>query len=250
MTDALSDRPRLPAREPARASARLGLTLRTVLLAPRQGFESALAATDRRARAGRRPAEGFSTYVLAALGGVALASLWLKVGALFKLRNVCAAGDVTGYVIAALALGSLLALGAQALWGSVGVPLVHALRGDATRHNLRLVWGASAVPQVFVLLILLPLDLVIVGTDTFTTRPLGESLATAWAALSIALAISAAIWSLYLFLRGVEVSAGIRTRQALLGVAVAALCLVAVVGLFVVATMFVPKEAACPTRPA
>src|SRR5688500_1684020 len=52
-----------------RGSARLGLTLRSVLLSPHDGFAAALKSTERRSRAGRRPAEGLAPYVLAAVGG-------------------------------------------------------------------------------------------------------------------------------------------------------------------------------------
>jgi hypothetical protein len=234
--------------ERSRASARLGLTLRTVLLAPREGFDAAAKAAERRLRAGRRPVEGFSSYVLAAAGGASLAALWLKVGGLFKLRQVCTDGYVGPYIALTLVVGALLALVAQAAWGLVGPPVVKNLRGSATRSQLRLVWGAAALPQVFVLCVLLPLDLLIVGTSTFTTDPLRESLSTAWAAFSIAVAISLGIWSIYLMFRGVEVIGEVPGRRALLATSLAGLCLVLAMSTFVVPTMFVTKETACPTR--
>ena len=80
-------------RERSHASARLGLTLRSVLVAPRDGFQAALAAADRRARAGLRPAEGMAPVVLSAFGGAALALLWLKIGALLpKTGDLASAG--------------------------------------------------------------------------------------------------------------------------------------------------------------
>ena len=89
--------------------------------------------------------------------------------------------------------------------GYVGAASVRAVGGDvATRVDLRLVWGAGAFPQVFALLLLLPLDLLIVGTDTFTSERLDDPLATGWAAFSIAMAVSLTVWSVYLFVRGVE----------------------------------------------
>ncbi len=232
--------PRAPER--SRASARLGLTLRTVLLAPREGFAAAAKAAERRARAGRRPIEGISTYLFTAIGGAALASLWLKAGALFKLRQVCTDQYVAAYIAASLVLGALLALIAQSIWGFVGPSSTSALRGDITRSEARLVWGASALPQIFVLIALLPLDLLIVGTDTFTTRPLDESLSTAWAALSIALAASLAVWSLYLFLRGLEVTSGLSWKRAFAGLVVATVCMFGVVGVFAGGMTFVPAR--------
>ena len=251
MTDSVSEQASLAARptERSRGSARLGLTLRSILLTPGHGFEAAARAAERRARAGRRPIEGFSTYLLSGIGGAALASLWLKVGALLKLRAVCTTDRIAAFIAASFVLGALLAWLAHALWGFVGARAVSALRGDTSSSEMRLVWGAAALPQAFVMLILLPLDLVLVGTSTFTTQPLDESLATAWAALSIALALSLAVWSLYLFVRGLQVVAGLSVKRALVGLAVAVLCFGGVVGSFAGAMALVPKEASCPTRP-
>jgi len=219
------------------------------LLAPREGFEAAAKAAERRARAGRRPVEGLSSYVISAVGGASLAALWLKVGGLFKLREVCTAGYVGPYIAMTLVVGALLAVVAMAVWGLLGPKVVRGLRGSASGTQLRLVWGASALPQIFVLVLLLPLDLLIVGTDTFTTTPLNESLSTAWAAFSIAIAVSLGIWSVYLMFRGIDVVGGVKGRRAALATAVAGLCLVAAMATFVVPTrLFVTKEAACPTR--
>ena len=233
----------------SRASARLGLTFRTVLLAPREGFEAAVKATERRQRSGRWPIEGLSTYVLTALGGASLAALWLKMGALFKLRQVCTAEYIPAYVALALVVGAVLALIAQFAWGAFGRSVIESLKGSAGSSGLRLVWGASALPQILVLVVLIPLDLLIVGTPTFTTQPLNESLSTAWAAFSIALSVSLAVWSIYLFVRGVEVVGGLPARRAVVATAFAALCLaVAMAALVVPTALTVSKEAACPTR--
>jgi hypothetical protein len=232
-----------------RASARLGLTLRSVLLAPSTGFGAAIKVTERRARSGRRPIEGFSSYLFAAVGGASLASLWLKLGALFKLRQVCTVDYVPAYIATTFVLGALIGLIAQAIWGNSGTALARTLRGDTEPHRMRLVWGAAAVPQTLVLLILLPLDLLIVGTDSFTTRPLDESLSTAWAAFSIAIALSLAVWSLYIFVRGVQVVGALNLRKALIATAAAIGCFGIVVGMAVVGASFIPTEGTCPTRP-
>ena len=230
------------------ASARLGLLLRSVLLAPRDGFASSIKAAERRARAEIRPAEGLSPFVLAAVGGAALSALWLKVGALVGLREVCSDRYIGLLIAGALVAGAILALLAQALWGFVGARAVDAMQGAVSRRDLRLVWGASALPQVFVLVLLLPLDLLVVGTDTFTTSSLDDSVSTGWAAFSIALGISAAIWSLFLFVRGVEVAGGLSLKRALVGTVVAIACLGAVVAVAGTAASLTSGGDACPTR--
>lgn len=229
-------------------SARLGLTLRSVLLAPHDGFAAAFRTAERRARAGRKPAEGISPYVLAAIGGAALMSLWLKVGALGGFREVCSSEYVAAFIAVALVLGALLGLVAQSMWAAIGRPLLTAMRGEASRGSLRLVWGASAFPQVVVLVLLLPLDLLIVGTDTYTTGSLDDPLATAWAAFSIAIGISLAVWSLFLFVRGIEVAGGVTFWKAASAAASAALCLVLVVGAPVAAGSIATEVRGCPTR--
>ena len=229
-------------------SARLGLTLRSVLLAPHDGFTAALKTAERRARAERRPAEGLSPYVLAFIGGAATFSLWLKVGALAGLREICTDRYVAFNIAGALVLGGLLALLAQAIWGFVGPRVVRGLRSEARGGSLRLVWGASTFPQVLALVVLLPLDLLIVGTDTYASGSLPDPLSTAWAAFSIALGISALVWSLFLFVRGVEVATGLSFWKAAAATGVGALCLVAVVGAVVVAGSMASEVRSCPTR--
>lgn len=187
----------------ARASARLGLTLRAVLVAPKQGFESAVAAAERRARAARRPAEGITPYVLSAFGGAALFLLWLKLGALFDLRDAPQGSFRMVYLAGAIAVGAVLGLVCQAVWAAVAAGILRS--EHAPRRNLRLMWGAAALPQVFGLL-LLPLDLLIAGSGAFTTTRLEDPLSAAWAAFSIALGAAFAVWAAYLFVRGLGVT--------------------------------------------
>ena len=231
-----------------RGSARLGLTLRSVLLSPHDGFATAFKTAERRARAGRRPAEGLAPYVLAGVGGAVAMSLWLKIGAMSGLREVCGDDYIGLFIGVALAIGAVLGLVAQAVWGAVGPPTIRSLRGETSRGSLRLVWGASAFPQVAALLLLLPLDLLIVGVDTYTTGSLDDPLATAWAAFSIAIGISLAVWSLFLFVRGIEVAGGIGFWRAVGAAAAAALCVVLVVGTPVVAGSISSEVRSCPTR--
>lgn len=222
--------------------------MRSVLLAPGRGFAAAFSAADRRSRAGRRPVEGVAPFVLSALGGAATALLWLKVGALMGVREVCSVTYLTGYIAAAAVLGALFALAAQSLWGFIGPRAASALRGEPTEpYEMRLIWGASAFPQVFALVLLLPLDLLIVGRDTFTTAELVDPVSTAWAAFSIAIGFSALLWCLYLLLRGVQVATGLAGWKAL-GVATSALVSFSfVVGAFVGLALLLPRGAGCPT---
>lgn len=214
-------------RAATRPSARLGLTLRAILLTPAEGFKGAVRAADRRERAAQRPAEGVFPYVLAAAGGAAFFLLWLKIGALAGLRDASLDSYRAEYLTASVVAGGVLGVVAQYVWGAVGARTL--VRSSA--RNLRLVWGAAAFPQLFSLLILLPLDLLIVGPEAFTSDQLGDPLATAWAALSIALGVALGVWTGYLFIRGVSVtvSAG-RGRTA-----VAAVC-----ALLVTLVLFAP----------
>ena len=187
----------------ARASARLGLTLRAVLITPKQGFESAMAAADRRARAARKPAEGVTPYVLSALGGAALFVLWLKIGALFDLREAPRSSFRSAYLIGVVGVGAVLGVVCQAIWAGASSWILGS--DAAPRRNLRLLWGAAALPQVFALL-LLPLDLLVAGPGAFTTTRLEDPLGAAWAASSIALGGAFAVWAAYLFVRGVGIT--------------------------------------------
>ena len=220
-------------RSASRASARLGLTLRSVLLSPREGFAGAIKAADRRSRTGTRGAEGVAPYVLSFVGGAAVLVLWLKLGALFGLRSVGGDGFRWDYLVASMAAGGLGALVGQVLWGFAGRGLLGALGGDPRPRDLRIVWGAASFPHVFALAVLLPLDLIIVGTNTFTNVRLQDNLSTGWAALSIAFATSLAMWDAYLFVRGTGVAASVNTWRALLATGVGFVCLVAGIALVI-----------------
>ena len=212
------------ARNRSHDSARLGLTLRSVLLSPKAGFDAALAHADRRDRTGSRPPEGIAPTFLGALGGASLSLLWLKVGALMGVREVCSASYLTGFIVAAGVLGALLGVLTQSLW------------------------GASLLPQVFPLFILLPLDLLIVGRDTFTTAELVDPVSTAWAAFSIAIGLSALVWTLLLLVRGVQSASSLRRWSAVLGGATALACLGLIIAAFVGATFLLPQGAGCPIQ--
>ena len=186
---------------------------------------------------------------MGALGGASLSLLWLKVGALMGMREVCSASYLTGFIVAAGVLGALLGVLTQSLWGATGPHLLAAVGGEKpAAYELRLVWGASLLPQVFPLLILLPLDLLIVGRDTFTTAELVDPVSTAWAAFSIAIGLSAFVWTLFLLVRGVQSASSLRRWGAVVGAATALLCLALVIAAFVGATFLLPQGAGCPTQ--
>ena len=232
----------------AAASARLGSTLRDVLWSPRVGFAAIAKAIDRRVRTGARPAEGFTPYVLTGVGGAALASLWLKVGALAGIRHVCSDNYLVANIVAALVLGAVVALLAHSLWGFAGSPLLKRMNIDLKKPELRAVWGLAALPQAGVVALLLPLDLIIIGARTFMTTSIDDSIATLWAALSIAFAISLAVWSLYLFVTGIRSLTNGSWKAAGLSTVVAIACVTVVVGLLVVASAFLPEGRGCHSR--
>ncbi|MFN2388595.1 MAG: hypothetical protein ABR575_03160 [Actinomycetota bacterium] len=200
--------------EPARRSAELGLVLRKVLLAPDDGFRSAAAVAGRRRRAGVRPVEGRAPRILALVGGASLMLLWLKLGALLGVRSVTAGDYRVGYLVAAVVLGGVLGLLAQLLWAAaVFGPVIARLGGSVQAAELRLVWGAASFPLALGSVVLLPIDLVLAGPGIFTSERLG-TVATAWAALSIALSVSIAVWWLFLLFKGTRAVAGLGGRHA------------------------------------
>ena len=200
----MSDVLPVKSRTSSRSSARLGLVLRSVILTPTDGFEAAKKAADRRERAAQRPAEGFTPYVLAAIGGAATLLLWLKLGALVELREASRASFRPMYLVGAVLLGAILGLLAQFVWGWLG-PALFGTRDPAARRSMRIAWGLAALPQIVALGVLFPLDLAIVGPESFTTTGLPDSVSTAWAAASIALSVAFAVWAVRLFYTGVRV---------------------------------------------
>lgn len=212
-------------RTPPRSPASLGRSLRSVLVAPADGFRATTSAAQRRARSGESLPEGLTPYVLALAGGAALMILWLKVGGLFGGRKVEPTEFGTIELVVALVTGAVLALLGQSMWGVVAPAVVRLLGGSIGGREARIVWGAAVFPQVLLLLLLLPLDLIIVGPEIFaTTRP-GDSLATGWAAISVALCLLTGGWSLSLFVRGLQVIARLHLARAIGAVLVAGACL-------------------------
>ncbi len=213
-------------------SVELGLALRSVVLAPEAGFRAARALTARRRTRGVRPPEGRAPYVLAGAGGAALMLLWLKVGGLLEIRAAGRADFRPGYLVAAVVTGAVLGLLAQSLWAAVGRALASRMGGSAERSDLRMVWGAASFPLVIGSLILLPLDLLLAGPAVFTADRPTDQVATAWAAVSIALGVSIAVWWGYLVFKGVQVVGSLAGGKAIwLAVAIIG-CAAVVVGAF------------------
>jgi len=202
------------AHERSRSSARLGLTLRSILTGPREGFEAATHALERRDRTREHVSLGMSVHALAALGGAALMLLWLKVGGMADVRSSPSGRFSWMLLVVALAVGAGIALAAQMLWSLVSARVIRSLGGGAGSVDLRLVWSAAALPQSLALALLLPLDVLLVGPSAFTARPVLDSVSRTWAAISVALGLALALWSLYLFVRGVEIMAGLRLLRA------------------------------------
>jgi hypothetical protein len=141
--------------------------------------------------------------------------LWLKLGSLLGLRDVARVEFQWSYLIVAAVAGAMLGLVVQLIWGYVGAAAARLFGGEGTARDLRVVWGASDFPQVIGLAVLLPLDLLIVGSDTFTSERLSDPLATGWAAISIALSLSLAVWTLFIFVRGMEVATSVSLIKAI-----------------------------------
>ena len=239
MTDLLTTEPERPtsSRAAARsaASAQLGGTLRSILVSPQNGFHAAFTAADKRQRHGARIPEGAAPFVMGACGGAAQMFLWLKLGGLLGLRGMAPADFRWSYVIVAAIGGALVGLIAQAVWGSIGRIVLGRLETPTTPARMRLAWGASALPQVFALLVLFPLDVIITGRRLFTGERISAAFPAVWAALSVALSVSLAAWSVYLFWRGVQTGSGASNSNSALAVLAAAGCLVVVVAAFLVA---------------
>lgn len=155
--------------------------------------------------------------------------LWLKLGGLIGVRQVGAADFSWGALVAALAAGALVMLIAQSLWARIGGSVLAATGDTIGSSELRMVWVVAAFPQTASLLLLLPLDLLIAGPASYgTTRPAG-SVALTWAAVSIALGVALAAWSLYLFVSGLRVAAQGDVRRTAGLLFLALLCVAVVV---------------------
>lgn len=201
-------------------SARLGATVRGVLVSPGSAFVPALKRVE-------TSDEGTSTYVLAGLGGAAAMLLWLKVRALVGFRALSASDFTWGYFVTSLVFAAAVAILAQIAWSFVA-PVAGG--GDSgSPRSFRAVWALSAFPQLPALLVLAPIDLLLVGRQAFTASDSGDSVALAWLALSTAGAVSLAVWSAYVFAKGTHVATRAATSRTAGVVAASFVCVAAVV---------------------
>jgi hypothetical protein len=72
----------------------------------------------------------------------------------------------------------------------------------------------------------------IVGPETFTNQAPGDPVSSVWAALSVAIAVALAVWSVCLFLLGTEVAGRVKLSRSIAAGAVAVLCLAIVLTAF------------------
>lgn len=211
-------------------SARLGATVRGVLVSPGSGFVAAL-------RRAETSAETASTYVLAALGGAAAMLLWLKVRALVGFRALAPSEFGWGYFVTGLVIAALVAVAAQVVWSFAAPRLAGPDAGSP--RSFRAVWSLSAFPQVPALVVLMPLDVLLVGRQAYTAGDGGDSVALAWLALSTACSVSLAVWSAFVFAKGTHAAtrataartSGVAAAGVLAVVAVVSLVGAALVGL-------------------
>lgn len=154
------------------------------------------------------------------------------------MRDVHATEFGWGTMVASLLFGAVVALVAQIAWGVVGSAAARRLGAThpTSARDLRLVWGAAALPQLMAVFVLLPLDLLFLGRASFTSDRLVDPMATAWAATSIALSLSLAAWSVWLFVTGIKTTTRLGSARSI-AVASSALAVLGVltVGLVVVA---------------
>jgi hypothetical protein len=158
------------------------------------------------------------------LDGVATMALWLKITGITQLAERTRDEATWGSVSAAVLVGAVFGALGYLLWGWIGSKLLASGEARASRDRLRLVWAFSVFPLAAYALAFVPLDLLLVGPEIFSTDRLDGSFAMVWAALSVAIGVSAAAWSVYLFWRGVEVVTGERGRRVFWFVALAAAC--------------------------
>ncbi|HEX2296683.1 MAG TPA: YIP1 family protein [Actinomycetota bacterium] len=193
--------------------------MRGVLVSPGSGFVPAL----KRAEASE---EARSTYVLAALGGAGGMLLWLKLRALVGFRALAPSDFSWGFLVASLLLAAAVGVLAQLVWSFAG-PRAGGPDAGSPR-SFRAVWALSAFPQVPALLLLAPLDLLLVGGSAYTATDSGDSVALAWLALSTALAVSLAAWSVYVFVKGTHAATRASAARSAATVALAVLSVAAV----------------------
>ncbi len=222
----------------------VGRLLGTLVAAPTRAFREVLASEGKRSTAPDAGGKRFPV-LLAGLGGASLFLLLLKVGSLVGARDACRFS--WAYLVLSGITGALLGLLVQLLWGWLGRLLVGSSDADVATRTLRKMWGLAAAPHLLGLLLLLPLDLLIVGPESFLSQPLDGTFQALWAGLSIALGIALTVWTLFLLARGLEVAGLSRGKAWSSAVAGGMLSLVVIGGFLVLAGAF-GGETSCPSQ--
>lgn len=202
-----------PVRSKRSPSSDLGGRLRSVLVSPRTGFRSAMRG-DVATRAARSPMTAFVVL----LAGTSMMALWLKLSSLAQLIDRPRSTTTWSTVLPALVLGGALGIAAYLLWSR----FAPRLAAKATADRLRLAWSFADFPLAVYAAVILPLDLLLVGPEIFSSQRLDGSFAMMWGALSVALLLSVTGWSTYLFVRGLQAAAGEDRIVALTATAVGA----------------------------
>lgn len=157
----------------------------------------------------------------------------LKVTGLVGLVDRPAEDTTWGAMLPALLLGGLIGVIDYSLWGRFAPRLARRLGGETDRNKVRLIRAFGDFPLAAYVAVVLPLDLLIVGPEVFSTTRIEGSFPMVWAALSVALALSATAWTIFLMHRGIEAACRVRGRATVLMLAFGLSIYLAVAAVFV-----------------
>ena len=228
MTATRSERPQA-APAGRSGSVHLGTRLRSILISPKSGFRGAMRAGVAE-RASASPLPAFLVF----LGGAASLLVYLKLSGLMGLRELAVDDFKWSAFFPLLLLGALAGVGAYFLWARLGPSVARNLGGKTSAERLRLAWSFADFPLATYLALILPLDLLLVGPEVFATEELDGTVAMVWGAVSVALALSAALWSAFLLWRGIEAATGVRGGKTFVMLVVGFGCYVAVAALLII----------------
>jgi hypothetical protein len=189
-------------------AARLGASLRSVLVTPGSGFSDYVKEVESRPGRGR-----LGAVLLGGLLGASLWLLWQKVNGLMQLRE-SQCPFRWHYLVGVIVIGAVLGMLCEVLWARAATFASDRMGGKGTAARFRIVWGAASVPHVAALLLLLPLDLLLVGTDAFRAVETEGAGGNAWRALSVAFSLALVVWSLWLMFRGSQAVARVSAGRA------------------------------------
>lgn len=202
--------------------AHWGSALRSILTSPRKGFARALrlSRNDGGGRAG-----SILALLLSGLGGAYLLLMFLKIRGLLGFLEVSPqdAQWWSGLVLSVIA-ATVMGIVGHFLFGVAARPLVARIGKRCAARELRTVWGLSSFPAAAGFGVLLILDLLIAGREAYSSVE-GDSLVTGWSVGSLVIGLSLGVWSLYLFVQGLEVAADVRPSRSIMVLLVAVLCL-------------------------